>query len=270
VTGTYEYDAFGAVRAQSGVTTEWSYTGEQNDPTGLEYLRARYYDKGTGRFLSQDPVPLLQRYAYANGNPANLVDPSGLYTAKDAQDALVARFEQLMAAERAIQAVAKQILADPCWKTHAFCKHVAFVWKRIAPDIYQCAMWGAGGAAFGGGAVGFAAGCAAGVMSHEAQRQGGKWDNPVGACLTWGGAAAGAAKGTGGAWTFAFGCVGGTVDWLDTKYGPNNGPSKCAIWAASGGGVAGAGRGPFPPGSAFAGCFVGDAALNPPSWFAGG
>jgi RHS repeat-associated protein len=140
------------VRAQSGATTEWSYTGEQNDPTGLEYLRARYYDASTGRFLSQDPVPLLQRYAYANDNPANLVDPSGLYTAKDAQDALVARFEQLMAAERAIQAVAKQILADPCWKTHAFCKHVAFVWKKAvhgAQRFLDCSAkypaWACGG-----------------------------------------------------------------------------------------------------------------------------
>jgi hypothetical protein len=48
VTGMYEYDAFGAERARTGATTEWSYTGEQNDPTGLEYLRARYYDAGTG------------------------------------------------------------------------------------------------------------------------------------------------------------------------------------------------------------------------------
>jgi YD repeat-containing protein len=35
VTGTYEYDVFGAVRAHTGGATEWSYTGEQNDPTGL-------------------------------------------------------------------------------------------------------------------------------------------------------------------------------------------------------------------------------------------
>ncbi len=129
MTGTYEYDVFGGVRAQTGTTTEWSYTGEQNDPTGLEYLRARYYDANTGRFLSQDPLPLLQRYAYANDNPANLVDPSGL-----------SPFEQLMAAERAIQAAARQILDDPCWKTRAFCKHVALVWrdgKQGAPKVLQ-------------------------------------------------------------------------------------------------------------------------------------
>ena len=70
--------SFGSVRSHSGDSTEWSYTGEQNDPSGLEYLRARYYDPAVGRFVSQDPLPLLQRYAYAGNNPANLVDPSGL------------------------------------------------------------------------------------------------------------------------------------------------------------------------------------------------
>jgi RHS repeat-associated protein len=54
--------------AQTGATTEWSFTGEQHDATGLEYVRARYYDAGTGRFLSQDPVPLLQRCAAFDGS----------------------------------------------------------------------------------------------------------------------------------------------------------------------------------------------------------
>lgn len=81
VTGSYAYDVFGGARMQTGVTTEWNYTGEQNDPTGLEYLRARYYDKANGRFINRDPLPLLQRYAYVNANPVNLVDLSGLMTA---------------------------------------------------------------------------------------------------------------------------------------------------------------------------------------------
>ena len=141
MTGTYEYDVFGGVRAQTGATTERSYTGEQNDPTGLEYLRARYYDASTGRFLSQDPLPLMQRYAYANDNPANLVDPSGLTP-----------FAELMAAERAVQAATRQILSDPCWKTRAFCKHVALVWKesvkksrrgvRFAADQFASVSYG--------------------------------------------------------------------------------------------------------------------------------
>jgi uncharacterized protein RhaS with RHS repeats len=57
VTGTYSYDVFGAVRAHSGAATEWSFTGEQVDgATGLQYLRARYYDPAIGRFLSRDSL----------------------------------------------------------------------------------------------------------------------------------------------------------------------------------------------------------------------
>jgi RHS repeat-associated protein len=78
LTGTYTYDVFGAVRSHTGDDTEWSYTGEQYDPTGLEYLRARYYEPETGRFISRDPIPFLQRYAYVANNPASMVDPTGL------------------------------------------------------------------------------------------------------------------------------------------------------------------------------------------------
>jgi hypothetical protein len=46
--------------------------------TGLYYLRARYYDPSIGRFLTQDPVPAVNLYAYVGNNPVNYVDPSGL------------------------------------------------------------------------------------------------------------------------------------------------------------------------------------------------
>ena len=49
-----------------------------------EYLRARYMDPGQGRFLGMDPwsgdinTPMsLHRYAYAQGQVANRIDPSG-------------------------------------------------------------------------------------------------------------------------------------------------------------------------------------------------
>jgi RHS repeat-associated protein len=63
ITGSYQYDVFGAVRSQTGATTEFTFTGEQNDPNGLEYLRARYYDNSTGRFLSVDPAQAPFPYA---------------------------------------------------------------------------------------------------------------------------------------------------------------------------------------------------------------
>jgi RHS repeat-associated protein len=85
VAGEYNYDVFGSVRSHAGSATEWSFTGEQNDPTGLEYLRARYYDPTLGRFLSQDPFTgfvispqALNRYSYVANRPVHLVDPWGL------------------------------------------------------------------------------------------------------------------------------------------------------------------------------------------------
>ncbi len=78
VTGSYAYDVFGAIRQQTGTSpNEFTYTREQNDPSGLEYLRARYFDSATGRLLVRDPLPLLQRYPYVRNNPVNMVDPSG-------------------------------------------------------------------------------------------------------------------------------------------------------------------------------------------------
>jgi RHS repeat-associated protein len=48
--------------------------------TGLIYMRARYYDPQTRQFLTRDPLVALTRqpYLYANGNPVNFTDPSGL------------------------------------------------------------------------------------------------------------------------------------------------------------------------------------------------
>ena len=74
----YEYDVFGTVRAHTGASTEFSFTGEQNDASGLEYLRARYYEPATGRFLSRDPLGLPQAYTYTSSNPMTFVDPRGL------------------------------------------------------------------------------------------------------------------------------------------------------------------------------------------------
>ena len=60
-------------------------SGEQFDSDlGLYYLRARYYNPATGRFLSRDPLDgqqidpkTLHKYLYAGGDPANSWDPSG-------------------------------------------------------------------------------------------------------------------------------------------------------------------------------------------------
>ena len=56
------------------------YCGEYADrETGLLYLRNRYYDPSTGRFISEDPIrDGTNWYAYANNNPVMYIDPWGL------------------------------------------------------------------------------------------------------------------------------------------------------------------------------------------------
>ena len=50
-----------------------------DDESGLIYLRARYYDPGLGRFISEDPIKDgMNWYVYCGGDPVMFIDPSGL------------------------------------------------------------------------------------------------------------------------------------------------------------------------------------------------
>jgi len=86
VTDTYDYDAFGNKVNSTGTTPNaYMYRGEAFDSDlGLYYLRARYMNPLTGRFMSRDPnegkakVPAtLHKYLYAFGDPVNRIDPRG-------------------------------------------------------------------------------------------------------------------------------------------------------------------------------------------------
>jgi RHS repeat-associated protein len=78
---SFSYAPYGELEGTTGTaTTPLAFAGQYTDAeTGLQYLRARFYDPGTGQFLSRDPLQALTRepYAYAADNPANLVDPEG-------------------------------------------------------------------------------------------------------------------------------------------------------------------------------------------------
>ncbi len=79
------YDPYGNVLAQNGVgTSNYGYTGEWMDSTGLEYLRARYYTPSVGRFVTRDTWegdyqrPLtLNGWNYVEANPTNNTDATG-------------------------------------------------------------------------------------------------------------------------------------------------------------------------------------------------
>lgn len=95
IVGVHDYFAFGP--DLPGGTTESSattlkYTGHERDDwtagamDSLDYMHARYYSAGVGRFLSIDPVikkgamgspQLWNRYTYTANNPINRLDPDG-------------------------------------------------------------------------------------------------------------------------------------------------------------------------------------------------
>ncbi len=85
VTGSYRYRAYGALAQSSGLgPSVLGYAGQLTDPSGLVYMRARWYDPQAGRFLSRDLVlgdsaipRSLNAYGYAFANPLTLSDPSG-------------------------------------------------------------------------------------------------------------------------------------------------------------------------------------------------
>ena len=87
VTDTYDYDAWGNSVNTTGTTANvYRYRGEQYDADlNLYYLRARYFNPLTGRFLTRDPEegdlqdpPSLHRYMYAADDPVNQADPTGM------------------------------------------------------------------------------------------------------------------------------------------------------------------------------------------------
>ena len=89
VTDTWDYDAYGNILARTGSTEQpYLYAGERFvAELGVYYNRARYYDQGTGRFLTQDtfegdlvdPIS-LHKYLYCGASPIVFLDPTGLYS----------------------------------------------------------------------------------------------------------------------------------------------------------------------------------------------
>ncbi len=74
------YSPYSEVFGPTGTPqTNYGFTGEPTDGTGLVYLRARYLNPALGVFPSLDPLELGNRYQYVNGNPVSGKDPSGLF-----------------------------------------------------------------------------------------------------------------------------------------------------------------------------------------------
>ncbi|MBC6419190.1 MAG: RHS repeat-associated core domain-containing protein [Prochloron sp. SP5CPC1] len=92
----FHYDSFGNLRGATGTKTavseaaggDFRFQGQWLEAnTDLYHFRARYYDPETGRFVSRDPVDIIERepessnlYQFAYHNPRVYGDPTGLFT----------------------------------------------------------------------------------------------------------------------------------------------------------------------------------------------
>jgi RHS repeat-associated protein len=79
---SYTYEPYGkATTIGAANDNSFQYTGRENDNTGLNYYRARYYNATLHRFVSEDPIGLaggVNTYAYVDGDPLSFTDPYGL------------------------------------------------------------------------------------------------------------------------------------------------------------------------------------------------
>ncbi len=77
----FSYTPYGELEGVTGTAaTPLGFAGQYTDAeSGLQYLRARFYDSATAQFLTKDPLAELTRspYEYARNNPLTYFDPTG-------------------------------------------------------------------------------------------------------------------------------------------------------------------------------------------------
>ncbi len=119
VTLTQSYDPYGTeVNAVGNGLSSYGFTGEMTDPTGLIYLRSRYYTSGTGRFTTKDTwigdynKPMsYNAWLYVYANPINLTDPTGYNARFNVQDPLTATQWSLAKQEAKRFGIPKELVA---------------------------------------------------------------------------------------------------------------------------------------------------------------
>ena len=131
------YDPFGKTAASSGtLANAIKFAGEYKDPSGLYKIGERYFDPDRGVWTQEDPI--VQRnaygtYSYANSDPVNNVDPSGMFQVKSVmcQPRLGPWCPVIQKAPRLVAV----------WTTQAVC--VRYAWMRTVPGPirYACAAW---------------------------------------------------------------------------------------------------------------------------------
>ncbi len=85
VVAAYAYSPFGEITDRSGaLANPFTYVGAysvMDEGNGLYFMKNRYYDAVTGKFIQKDPIGFkggINLYAYVRNNPVDRIDPKGL------------------------------------------------------------------------------------------------------------------------------------------------------------------------------------------------
>jgi RHS repeat-associated protein len=83
----YSYLPFGeSLTKTEAVANPFEFVGQygvMNESNGLDFMRARFYTSGEGRFVSTDSIGInggLNLYGYVGNSPIQYIDPLGLFT----------------------------------------------------------------------------------------------------------------------------------------------------------------------------------------------
>ena len=87
----FKYDSFGTIQSGDTALTRYLFTArEWDEAVELQYSRARWYDSGVGRWVSEDPVGLSAGDSnfvrYVGNTPLSKTDPTGHYEVEIAYD----------------------------------------------------------------------------------------------------------------------------------------------------------------------------------------
>ncbi len=139
VSNVRTYDAWGLIRSGSATDDPaqryCANLGHRvdNETEGLIYMRARYYEPWTGRFVSEDPaLDGWNWIAYANSDPVNRVDRTGRFSLTE-EGTAISGAEVAEGSGGGTAVMVKQIAVRGLRNIYE--KWAKNVLKEIAPDI---------------------------------------------------------------------------------------------------------------------------------------
>ncbi|MCP4698363.1 MAG: RHS repeat-associated core domain-containing protein, partial [Gammaproteobacteria bacterium] len=130
--------------------------GVMTDPSGLYYMRARYYNPEIRRFMNQDILmgsvtdgQSLNRFAFVSGNPVSYVDPFGLFEVQDERNLLDDDMEDELALQTILACIdvkhnmtnpARDCISRLCEVAILLCKNCShptydFAYRLIHGDV---------------------------------------------------------------------------------------------------------------------------------------